>query len=78
MTKKFAITGTPAPQRAPRTADQAHDIDHFVTGVEPQTTMTVQIPARLKRALKQQALDRDTSVKNLLIEILEAYFAQLK
>ena len=40
--------------------------------------MTVQIPERLKRALKRQALDRDTTIKNLLIEILEAYFADMK
>jgi hypothetical protein len=38
--------------------------------------MTVQIPERLKRALKREALDRDTTIKNLLIEILEAYFAE--
>jgi len=40
--------------------------------------MTVQIPERLKRALKRLALDRDTTIKNLLIEILEAYFADIK
>jgi hypothetical protein len=40
--------------------------------------MTVQIPERLKRALKRLALDRDMTIKNLLIEILEAYFADIK
>jgi hypothetical protein len=40
--------------------------------------MTVQIPERLKRALKRHALDRDTTIKNLLIEILEGYFADMK
>jgi len=33
-------------------------MDHFIEGAEPMTTMTVQLPERLKQALKQAALDR--------------------
>ena len=58
--------------------DIDEDMEHFIAGAESLTTMTVQIPERLKRALKRQALDRDMTIKNLLIEILEAYFADMK
>jgi hypothetical protein len=50
-------------------------MDHFIEGAEPMTTMTVQIPERLKQALKQAALDRRTTVKGLLIEMLEGHLA---
>jgi hypothetical protein len=53
-------------------------MEHFIAGAESLTTMTVQIPERLKRALKRHALDRDTTIKHLLIEILEGYFADMK
>jgi len=75
MTKKFAITAASA-QRATAPSDTAPAMERFIAGVEPLTTVTVQLPTRLKRALKQQALDRDTSVKNLLVEILDTHFAQ--
>jgi hypothetical protein len=42
------------------------------------TAVTVQIPERLKRALKQAALDRKTTVKALLIEIIEGHLATMK
>jgi len=58
--------------------DLDEDMEHFIAGAESLTTMTVQIPERLKRALKRLALDRDMTIKNLLIEILEAYFADIK
>ena len=35
--------------------------------------MPVQIPERLKHALKQAALDRKTTVKALLIEMIEGH-----
>jgi hypothetical protein len=75
VTKKFDITGRKTAQAAPSSPERAQDMEHFITGAEPITTMTVQIPERLKRALKQQALDRNTTVKNLLIEILGTHFA---
>ena len=78
MTKKFDITGRPTAQTAKSTPDRAQEMEHFIAGAESLTTMTVQIPERLKRALKRQALDHDTTIKNLLIEILEAYFADSK
>ena len=78
MTKKFDITGRHTVQTAKVTSDIDDDMEHFIAGAESLTTMTVQIPERLKRALKRQALDRDMTIKNLLIEILEAYFADLK
>lgn len=48
------------------------------SGAEPMTTMTVQIPERLKHALKQAALDRKTTVKALLIELIEGHLAASK
>ena len=78
MTKKFDITGRHTVQTAKVTSDIDEDMEHFIAGAESLTTMTVQIPERLKRALKRQALDRDMTIKNLLIEILEAYFADIK
>jgi hypothetical protein len=78
VTKKFDITGRHTVQTAKSSQDFDQEIEHFIAGAESLTTMTVQIPERLKRALKRQALDRDTTIKNLLIEILEAYFADIK
>ena len=78
MTKKFDITGRHTAQTAKSTPDIDQDMEHFIAGAASLTTMTVQIPERLKRALKRQALDRDTTIKNLLIEILEGYFADMK
>ena len=72
MTKKFDITGRHTVQTAKVTSDIDEDMEHFIAGAESLTTMTVQIPERLKRALKRLALDRDMTIKNLLIEILEA------
>jgi len=77
VTKKFDITGRHTVQTAKVTSDIDEDMEHFIAGAESLTTMTVQIPERLKRALKRLALDRDMTIKNLLIEILEAYFADI-
>ena len=76
MSKKFDITGRNTPQTAGPPPATDPDMARFIAGAEPQTTMTVQLPARLKRALKQQALEHDTTIKNLLIEILETHFAE--
>jgi hypothetical protein len=76
VTKKFDITGRHTAQMANSIPDIHQEMEHFIAGAESLTTMTVQIPERLKRALKRHALDRDTTIKNLLIEILEAYFAE--
>ena len=78
MTKKFDITGRHTAPTAKVTPDIGEDMEHFIASAESLTTMTVQIPERLKRALKRLALDRDTTIKNLLIEILDAYFADIK
>ena len=78
MTKKFDITGRHTAQTAKSTPDIDQEMEHFIAGAESLTTMTVQIPERLKRALKRQALDHDTTIKNLLVEILEAYLADSK
>jgi hypothetical protein len=78
VTKKFDITGRHTVQTAKVTSDIDEDMEHFIAGAESLTTMTVQIPERLKRALKRLALDRDTTIKNLLIEILEAYLTDIK
>ena len=73
-TKKFEIPGRGAGQ-APARDDV---MNRFIEGTEPMTTMTVQIPERLKHALKQAALDRDTTVKALLIELIEGHLAATK
>jgi hypothetical protein len=76
MKGKFSITGRAPGHTGPSPIDDA--MDRFVSGVEPMTTMTVQIPERLKHALKQAALDRKTTVKALLIELIEGHLATSK
>jgi hypothetical protein len=76
MKGKFDISGRTLGQTAPSPVDDA--VDRFVAGVEPMTTMTVQIPERLKHALKQAALDRKTTVKALLIELIEGHLTAMK
>ena len=78
MTKKFDITGRRTAPAVPSAPDIDQDMEHFIAGAESLTTMTVQIPERLKRALKRHALDQDTTIKQLLIKILEGYFAEIK
>lgn len=76
MKGKFDISGRTAtpPQSSPM--DDA--VDRFVAGVEPMTTMTFQLPVRLQRILKQAALDRGTTVKALLIELIESHLVTTK
>jgi uncharacterized protein YciW len=76
MKGKFDIPGRMA--GATGVSPMADAVDRFVAGVEPMTTMTVQIPERLKHALKQAALDRKTTVKALLIELIEGHLAAIK
>ncbi len=76
MKGKFDITGRPPGHAAPAPVDNA--MDRFIEGTEPMTTMTVQIPERLKHALKQAALDRKTTVKALLTEMIEGHLAASK
>jgi hypothetical protein len=73
MKGKFEITGRTPEHTGPSPIDDA--VDRFIAGEEPMTTMTVQIPERLKHALKQAALDRKTTVKALLIEMIEGHLA---
>jgi hypothetical protein len=69
MKGKFDIPGRTPGHPSPAPID---DVMHrFIDGAEPMTTMTVQIPERLKRVLKQTALDRQMTVKALLIELIE-------
>jgi hypothetical protein len=75
--KKFEITGQPRGMVS-ATPAMAQAMEHFIAGEEPMTTMTVQIPERLKYALKQAALDRKTTVKALLIEMIERHLAPSK
>jgi hypothetical protein len=74
--KKFEIAGR-TPGR-PRSAPIDDVMDRFIDGAEPMTTMTVQLPERLKHALKQAALDRKTTVKALLMELIEQHLAITK
>jgi hypothetical protein len=77
-TKKFEISGRTAGQARPSPTARDQAMDHFIEGMEPMTTMTVQIPERLKHALKQAALDRKTTVKALLIELIEGHLEASK
>jgi hypothetical protein len=76
MKGKFDIAGRTSGQASASPIDDA--VERFVSGAEPMTTVTVQIPERLKHALKQAALDRKTTVKALLIEIIEGHLAAMK
>jgi hypothetical protein len=76
MRGKFDIAGRTSGPASTSLIDDA--VDRFVSGAEPMTTVTVQIPERLKYALKQAALDRKTTVKALLIEALEGHLAAIK
>jgi hypothetical protein len=76
MKGKFDIQGRTSGQASASLVDAA--VDRFVRGTEPMTTVTVQIPERLKHALKQAALDRKTTVKALVIEIIEGHLAASK
>ena len=72
MTKKnFDITGKKKEQDS---ESVSRKMDSFIDGSEPVTTMTVQVPQRLKLSLKREALDKNTTVRKLLIELLEAHF----
>jgi hypothetical protein len=76
MKGKFDIPGRTAGYPSPAPIDAV--MDRFIDGAEPMTTMTVQIPERLKHALKQAALDRKTTVKALLIELIEQHLTTTK
>jgi hypothetical protein len=76
MKGKFEIPGHIAGRATLAPTDDA--VERFVSGAEPMTTMTVQVPERLKHALKQAALDRKTTVKALVIELIEEHLATSK
>jgi hypothetical protein len=76
--KKFEISSRTAGSSGPSTPARDQVMDRFIEGTEAMTTMTVQIPERLKHALKQAALDRKTTVKALLIEIIEGHLTAVK
>jgi hypothetical protein len=76
MKGKFDISGRTGGYAGPSATADA--MDRFIEGTEPMTTMTVQIPERLKHALKQAALDRKTTVKALLIELIEGHLTATK
>jgi hypothetical protein len=75
MKGKFEISGRAPGQAGPVPSPIDEAMNRFIGGAEPMTTMTVQIPERLKHALKQAALDRKTTVKALLIELIEGHLA---
>jgi len=77
-TKKFEISGRTAGQAGPEPTVRDQATDRFIEGTEAMTTMTVQIPERLKHALKQAALDRKMTVKVLIIELIEGHLAATK
>jgi hypothetical protein len=75
MKGKFDIAGRTSGHASSSPIDDA--VERFVSGAEPMTTVTVQIPERLKHALKQAALDRKTTVKALLSEIIERHLTTI-
>ena len=70
--KSFDITGT----KKSLDNESVQKLETFISGSEPQTTITVQIPERLKFSLKKEALNRKTTVKKVLIEILNNHFSE--
>jgi hypothetical protein len=77
-TKKFEISGRTVGQAGPAPTGRDQTMDRFIEGTEVMTTMTVQIPERLKHAFKQAALDDKTTVKALLIQAMEDLLAARK
>jgi uncharacterized pyridoxal phosphate-containing UPF0001 family protein len=77
MTRKFNTTGNVS-IGGTRSPEVISKIERFTAGAGPMTTITVQILGRLKRAFKRRMVDQDTTMKGLLIEILESYFVENK
>jgi hypothetical protein len=77
-TKKFEIAGRTAGHGGTATPTRDDAMDRFIEGKEPMTTMTFQLPIRLQRVLKQAALDRQLTVKALLIELIEGQLITTK
>ncbi|MBF0555930.1 MAG: hypothetical protein HQK96_15505 [Nitrospirae bacterium] len=65
--KKFEIAAKTKDKPAESKEDR---LDSFIAGNEPFTTMTIQIPERLKFKLKEEALRQRTTMKDLIIEML--------
>ena len=77
MSKKdFSISG---PRRSagmenhalPATDGAEARLDEFVTGQEPTTTMTFQLPTRLHTELKSYAVASRQKVKDVLIRFIQ-------
>lgn len=49
-------------------------VESFISGEDPQVTITVQLPQSLKYSLKREALEQKTTIKDILIRILKKYF----
>jgi hypothetical protein len=77
-TKKFEISGRSAGQAGPATIARDQAMDRFIEGMEPMTTMTVQIPERLKHEYKKAAVDQKTTVKALVIKAMEDLLSAMK
>jgi Transposase len=75
---KLEISGRAAAQPGPSATIHDQAMEPFIAGAEPMTTVTVQIPERQKFALRQAALDEHTTVKALLIKIIEAHLVTSK
>ena len=65
--KKFEIAGKSKDKPIEPKEDR---IDSFISGNEPFTTMTIQVPERLKYRLKEEALRQRTTMKDLIIEMI--------
>jgi hypothetical protein len=74
--KDFSISGPRRPggteNQVSLVTDSAEDrLDEFVTGQEPMTTMTFQLPTRLHTELKSYAVASRQKVKDVLIRFIQ-------
>lgn len=72
MSKKdFNIIGKKTPGQK---KGMGKSVESFISGEDPQVTITVQLPQSLKYSLKREALEQKTTIKDILIKILKKHF----
>ena len=72
MSKKdFNIIGKKTPGQK---KGKEKSVESFISGEDPQVTITVQLPQSLKYSLKREALEQKATIKDLLIKILKKHF----
>ena len=72
MSKKdFNIIGE---KIAGKKKGRKESVESFISGEDPQVTITVQLLQSLKYSLKREALEQKTTIKDILIKILKKHF----